>query len=540
MRLLALLVVFSVLTFAQDVLQVKDLQVKDLELKLKQIDKMLKQSNNIWLKQYENIKTYENLTQEIARIESKLKKTKDITQINQQKIALQTLKKQREFVEPYAQNPYFQLLETPVLTDIPQITNPILIVSGYSFIKHLDGYKSNMVHNEELLSLLIDTLKQYYDIAQTLFLHHKQNNPLEAKDYNTKVLETKRMIQSLESAQKILKTSNEIYFKNIEDIKNTLNREIKDQFFKMLFIAVAILAVFLFGFSLKIALRKYLEGNRVYTVNKVIDFSNITFVMIILLFAYLENVTYLVAIVGFASAGLAIAMKDLFMSVLGWFVIVFGGSVHVGDRIRVLKDGALYVGDVLDISVLRMTIYEDLTLTTYMQNRRAGRIIFIPNNYIFTTLLANYTHAGLKTIWDGIDFTITFDSNYKKALKLATEIGRKYSKGYTEVTRKRMERLKNRFSVRNMNLETRAFSMLEPNGIRISLWYQANSYAAISLRSTISAEIIEAILKEDDIYIAYPTTKIIPTGSDGAGNKVSYHQASHTGNNEAGNKNQWS
>ena len=38
--------------------------------------------------------------------------------------------------------------------------------------------------------------------------------------------------------------------------------------------------------------------------------------MLILLFAYMENVSYLVAIVGFASAGLAIAMKDLFMSVL--------------------------------------------------------------------------------------------------------------------------------------------------------------------------------------------------------------------------------
>ena len=82
-----------------------------------------------------------------------------------------------------------------------------------------------------------------------------------------------------------------------------------------------------------------------------------------------------------------------------------------------------------------------------------------------------------------------------------------------------MERLKDRFSLRNINLETRAFCMLEPNGIRISLWYHVNSYTIMALRSTISGELIEAFLREDDIYIAYPTTKVVPTGGDGRGNK---------------------
>ncbi|RDU52971.1 hypothetical protein CQA49_07360 [Helicobacter sp. MIT 00-7814] len=500
-------------------------EAQALESKLARIDQAIAQSNNPWLKQYENIKTYGDLSEEIERIESELSTleshTKDISQINQLKSSLQTLKKQLELVESYAKNPYDQLLDTPDIKDIPHITNPILIVSGYSFIKNLQSYQNTMEHNQKLLDSLLENLEQKYDISQTLAVHYRsiQSESAKAKEYETQLLELKKMIQSLGSAQKILKTSHEIYFKNIDDVKNSLEGEIKEQVFKMISIAIAIVAIILIALSIKLALRKYLDDNRVYTANKVINFLNISLVAIILLFAYLENVTYLVAIVGFASAGLAIAMKDLFMSVLGWFVIVLGGSVHVGDRVKVIKDGAVYVGDVLDISVLRLTIYEDITLTSYMENRRAGRIIFIPNNYVFTTLLANYTHAGIKTVWDGIDFTITFDSNYKKALKIATEIGKKYSKGYTEVTRKRMERLKDRFSLRNMNLETRAFCMLEPNGIRISLWYQVNSYATLTLRSTISAEIIEHILQEDDIHIAYQTTKVVTKGGDGIGNK---------------------
>jgi small-conductance mechanosensitive channel len=242
--------------------------------------------------------------------------------------------------------------------------------------------------------------------------------------------------------------------------------------------------------------------------NKIINFINITIILIILLFAYIENVSYFVTVLGFASAGIAIAMKDWFMSILGWLVIVFGGSFHVGDRVKVQKDGLPYVGDIIDISLLRMTIYEDVTLTTYMENRRSGRIVFIPNNYIFTTLISNYTHGTLKTVWDGIDFTITFDSNHKKALYIIKEITKKYSKGYTDIARRGLNQLRNQYSLKNTNVEPRIYTFLEPYGIVISTWYMTNSYAALTLRSTISAEIIDAIKKEADIHVAYPTQTI--------------------------------
>ena len=51
------------------------------------------------------------------------------------------------------------------------------------------------------------------------------------------------------------------------------------------------------------------------------------------------------------------------------------------------------------------------------------------------------------------------------------------------------------------------------------MWYHVNSYAIMTLRSTISGELIEAFLREEDIHIAYPTTKVVPTGGDGRGNK---------------------
>jgi small-conductance mechanosensitive channel len=211
---------------------------------------------------------------------------------------------------------------------------------------------------------------------------------------------------------------------------------------------------------------------------------------------------------GFASAGIAIAMKDWFMSILGWFVIIIGGAIHVGDRVKFVRQGMEYVGDIVDISLLRMTIQEDITLTTYMHNRRAGRIIFVPNNFVFTDMIANYSHAGLKTVWDGIDFMITFDSNVSKATSIAKEVTKKYSKGYTEITRKQLNKLRSQYSMKNTNVEPRIYAFIEPYGIKISAWYHTNSYATLTLRSTISMEIIERLQKEDDISLAFPTQSI--------------------------------
>jgi small-conductance mechanosensitive channel len=231
----------------------------------------------------------------------------------------------------------------------------------------------------------------------------------------------------------------------------------------------------------------------------------------IIIFSYIDNVGYFATILGFASAGLAIAMRDWFMSLFGWMVIFVGGSIHVGDRVRFVKEGMEYVGDVLDISPLRITLMEDITLTTVEHNRRAGRIIFVPNNYIFTSMIANYSHGTLKTVWDGIDIMITFDSDHKKAVHIVKEIARKYSKGYTDITRKQLNKLRDRYSLKSTNVEPRIFTFIESNGIKVSIWYLTNAYATLTLRSTISADIVDAFNAEENITISYPTTRFYST-----------------------------
>lgn len=475
------------------------------ENELAEIDKYIK--DNPWILKYKNYNEYNIAYNEMIEIEAELeylkkqpKTTKVISKINVLEQKYYTIKRQEELLHNYKNEPYKELITPQNLSEIPNITNPFLITSGFSYIKNLRAQISVI---EENLSSLEKLLTMLYRKAEIL-----QDDTSKTKELQ----ETQNAIKELESTSKILNVYVDIFKKDADNNIQKVQQEIKDEIVKLFYIILSIAIISIISFIIKLLLKIYTQRGdttKSYTINKLVNVLNVSIIIFILIFAYIENVTYIVAIIGFVSAGLAIAMKDWFMSFFGYMVIVGGGSIKSGDRIRVVKDNTTYVGDVIDISMLRITLYEDVTYTTYAENRRAGRIIFIPNNLIFTTMIANYSHSNMKTVWDGVDITITFHSNYKKALFLASEIAKKYSLGYTETTKRQLNKLKVNYSLRGINVEPRVFSFIVPNGIKISVWFQTNSYATLMLNSIISGAIIEAFTSADDIEISYPTTTVI-------------------------------
>jgi len=493
---------------AQEAKRILEKKIQNYLNDIHQLDTQIS-DENVWIKSYASYlaslevkNNLENIRKRIQWLTKNAKNSTDFDELNgliskENILASQIAKLKGENNAPFA-----DLITPPKLDEIPKISNPFEVFNGLSLIKKMDAGYEDYKKKKENLAVLVNLLQKELVIYKKLY-------DLNPKEYKEKYLQKKRELERFKRALDTMSVTLDVYQKRLEIAKININKGIEKQVYGLMKIGIAILLVFFVFFLLKLVVKKYITDNeRFYMANKIITFTNFTIIILILFFNYIENVSYLVTILGFASAGIAIAMKDWFMSILGWLVIVFGGSIHVGDRIRVDMDGMKYVGDVLDISLLRITILEDITLTSIMQNRRAGRIIFVPNNYIFTRMIANYTHHSLKTVWDGVKITITYDSNHKKAMHLVKEIAKKYSKGYTDITRKQLNKLRQHYSLKNTNVEPRIYSFIEPHGIDIEAWYLTNAYGTLTLRSVISTEIIDAFKAEDDITIAYPTQKI--------------------------------
>lgn len=484
-----------------------------LDTEKKEIDENLLK-DNIWESLYYNHETYQSLDIKLKSLKAKMRAFKSHSSLSKkEKFEYQKIKEEYKIIEgklsqlkEYKDDPFKKLVASPEIGEEPTITNPIEIIKGMSFKKQLATVKEEYAQRYKSLNDAIAKLYKKRVILQELVVKTR------GKVYNSYVDElraTEHKLVDFERTLAIFETSVTAFDQKVAQINLNIDHGIDNEIEKSIVTGSILLFILIFFFLIKYLVKKYMSENELfYGTNKVINFLFIVLVVTILLFSYLDNIEHLVTVLSFASAGIAIALKDWFMSITGWFVIVVSGSIHVGDRVKFVKDGVQYVGDVVDISILRMTIHEDVTLTTVSVNRRSGRIIFIPNNYVFTDMIANYSHSGLKTVWDGIDFLITFDSNVTKAQYIAKEVARKYSKGYTDMTRKQLNKLRSKYSMRNTAVEPRIFGFLDDSGVCISVWYLTNAYATLTLRSTISMEILTRVNEEDDIFLALPSQSL--------------------------------
>jgi len=485
-------------------IELKQKSISVIQAKLADIKSELE--GNIWITRYDNYLTYRKIEKELKKIKLDAKKYSRWRGEKYKELSYQLYNKVKikenelELISEYKDSPIGKQITPITITKAPNISNPIIIIEAFSYIQKLQENKVlyGEVNNEltELVSILNAQLIQFEELKKLL-----PNKKLEQQ-----VKDLKQELKDFNMVVDIVSTTGEVYAKRIEQVIAETNDNISSEIANM-FKLMTIIAI-LFGLTIiaKIMMKKYIQDDdRHYTTNKLINFFFIILTLFIILFSYIDNASYLVTFLGFASAGIAIALKDWFMSIFGWIAIMTSGSINVGDRIKVTRDGTEVVGDVLDISLIKIAIREDITLTSYMKNRRTGRVFFIPNNYVFTDMIANYTFDGLRTVWDGIDINITFDSNHKKAVELATSVVTLHAKGYTELAKKRLNKMRKKYVLRSANPEPRIFAFAEPYGITISTWYHTNSHATLGLRSTISMEILEAFKAADDITIAYPT-----------------------------------
>ncbi len=469
--------------------------------------------DNIWIKRFFDHRDYLALRSEKEQLEGQMQRLaprRDAA--SQERYAelqsrVATLQTRLDLLGEIGLSPYENLTRVESLPEPPEVRNPFAILAALSHIREMERYFESHRSRLEQLDRTIGLLERKKQLLQERRTHLRTLKDEAALEQAERTLrQVGLMVGEFSAAQEVYATALGVQERRFEAQQSALRQEIKTETIKLVNILIAVVVLLGALFLIKLLMRRTIsDTQRLYSANRAANIITVLVVLLVLVFNYIENILYFVTLLGFISAGIAIAMKDWFMSMLGWLVIVIGGSIHVGDRIRVVYEGDVVVADVLEVGLTRIMLFEDVTLETYEQNRRAGRIIHIPNNYIFTRIIQNYSYDEMKTVWDGVDVVISFTSNHKKALKIAKEVAARHAKGYTDITRKHYNTLRMRYNMRSVSVEPRVFTFAHTYGIKVSLWYLTNSYATLPLRSTISAEVIDAFNAAEDIEIAYPS-----------------------------------
>ncbi len=152
---------------------------------------------------------------------------------------------------------------------------------------------------------------------------------------------------------------------------------------------------------------------------------------VVLLLGFVSEFSSLATFAGFITAGIAVGLQAVLLSVAAYFFIIGRYGIRVGDRISV----AGITGDVVDIGLVRLYLME--LAGTGLDFYPTGRIVVLSNAVLFQTGTPLFKQIpGTEYAWHEVVVRIAPDGNYKLVQeKLLATVNSVYSKYREQIER---------------------------------------------------------------------------------------------------------
>lgn len=233
----------------------------------------------------------------------------------------------------------------------------------------------------------------------------------------------------------------------------------------------------------------------------------INFLLVIaIIFVWLQRLNSFTIFLGFASAGLALALQEVILSVAGWFLIIAKHPFEVGDRIEI----AGVKGDVIDIRVLQTSLLEIGNWVDADQS--TGRIVNIPNSFVYKHPNYNY-NRGFEYIWNEIPVTVTFESDWKRGREIMMTHAEKIGEGLGDRVKRRIDRMTEKYMIYYQKFTPIVYVDIQSSGVRLTLRYLTDAKKRRSTTDELSRAILDDFANEPNVNLAYQTLRVVQNES---------------------------
>jgi small-conductance mechanosensitive channel len=152
----------------------------------------------------------------------------------------------------------------------------------------------------------------------------------------------------------------------------------------------------------------------------------ITFIVaLVLVFDFANQFSALATILGFAAAGIALALQNVIMSMAGYLYVSGRYGIRVGDRVQISGIN----GDVLEIGLFKLTMLELSGDANGQQP--TGRAVIFPNSVVFQTTGNFFRQVpGTNFTWNELKISLAPDCDYglieKRLLDIVGQVYNRY------------------------------------------------------------------------------------------------------------------
>jgi small-conductance mechanosensitive channel len=281
-----------------------------------------------------------------------------------------------------------------------------------------------------------------------------------------------------------------------DTVRSQYNAELKGLVLRLVVLAIIIALVFGISELWRKATFRYVQDvRRRYQFLLLRRFAVWFLIVMILAVAFASELGSLATFAGLLTAGVAVALQNVILSVAGYFFLIGKYGIRVGDRVQI----AGVFGEVVDIGLVRLHLME--LGEGGSAARPTGRVVVFSNAVVFQANAGLFKQIpGTKFGWHEITLTVAPQTDYHQVEKRVLEIVRRVFADYKEVLelqRRSMERALSPLSIHSLGPESRL--RIAPGGLEIVIRYPVEMDKAAEIDDRITRELLNITERDPNL-----------------------------------------
>ena len=196
--------------------------------------------------------------------------------------------------------------------------------------------------------------------------------------------------------------------------------------------------------------------------------------------------TQMTTIIGLATAGLTVVMKDFIVAFFGWFVLMGKNGIHMGDWVEIEGVG----GEVIEIGLLKTVLLEMGNWTD--TGHPTGRHVAFVNSFAIEGHYFNFSTAG-QWLWDELQVMLpSKGDSYQMAEQVRVTVERETESDARQAEQD-WERVTHQYGTRTFSAKPTVDLKPSVNRLDVNVRYITRAPERYEVKSRLFQKIVELL-----------------------------------------------
>lgn len=287
-------------------------------------------------------------------------------------------------------------------------------------------------------------------------------------------------------------------------LKSRSRSELRGLLVRLGVLALALLLVYAFAEAWRRTIFRYVHDPRrryqFLLLRKIVLWFVIA---IVVAFAFASQLGSVATFAGLITAGVAVALQNVILSIAGYFFLIGRFGIRVGDRVQI----AGVTGEVVEVGLVRIHLME----LAGGGDSPTGRVVAFSNSIVFQPTSGLFKQIpGTSFLWHEVTLTLAPHSDYHAVEERLMAVVESVFQDYQdEMERQRvhLERVLSSGSV--TSLKPRARLRFTGAGLEVSIKFPVSLQKAGEIDDRVTRELLQAINREPKLKLADTSAPVI-------------------------------